>query len=346
MDELWAELASAGFVGVNIPEQYGGGGMGTTELVLVEEELAAAGCPSMMMVVSSAVCAPLLAAFGDEDQKSQWLTALASGEVMAFAITESDTGSNSAAIRTTARRVPGGWTLNGSKTFISGAADAAATLVVARTGPGRATARGELSVFIVPRDSIGLTMSPIPTEVQAPEQQYAVFLDNVELPDECLVGTEGLGLAQIFHGLNAERVLSAAVCNGLGRYCLDRAVDYAREREVWQQPIGAHQGIAFPLAEAKIELETARLTTHQAAMAHDTGEGAGELANMAKYVAAKAAARCLDTAIQTHGGNGLATEYGLADLWGLVRLYQIAPVSREMILNRVAHHVLGLPKSY
>jgi alkylation response protein AidB-like acyl-CoA dehydrogenase len=171
----------------------------------------------------------------------------------------------------------------------------------------------------------------------------------VEIPADRLLGVEGDGLRQVFVGLNPERILSASLCTGIGRYALERASAYANEREVWGVPIGRHQGVAHPLATAKIELELARLMMQKAAWMHDHADdpvAAGEAANMAKYAAAEAGLHCLDAAIQTHGGNGMATEYGLADLWGLVRLLRIAPVSREMILNFVAQQSLGLPKSY
>jgi len=167
------------------------------------------------------------------------------------------------------------------------------------------------------------------------------------VPAENLIGTQDDGLRQVFHGLNPERITGAAMACGIGRYALDRASAYARERRVWDVPIGAHQGLAHPLAKAKIDLELARLMTQRGAWAHDCGDAmAAESANMAKYAAAEAALACLDQAIQTHGGNGLATEYGLADMWGIARLLRTAPVSREMILNFVGQHSLGLPRSY
>ena len=171
----------------------------------------------------------------------------------------------------------------------------------------------------------------------------------MEVPSDRLLGDEHDGLRQVFSGLNPERITGAAICTGLGRYALDRASEYARERQVWDVPIGRHQGVAHPLATAKIELELARLMVTKAAWLHDHDAdpaAAGEAANMAKYAAAEAGLHCLDAAIQTHGGNGMASEYGLADLWGLLRLLRIAPVSREMVLNFVAQQSLGLPKSY
>jgi alkylation response protein AidB-like acyl-CoA dehydrogenase len=225
--------------------------------------------------------------------------------------------------------------------------EAAAVLVVTRTGTDPSSGRGRLSLFIVDTDAPGLERTMIPLEIAAPEKQFLLFFDGVRVPAERLLGTEGEGLRQVFHGLNPERIIGAAGANGIGRYALARAAAYAGQRQVWGVPIGSHQGVAHPLASAKIEVELARLATQKAAWAHDLGRAeAGEIANMAKYAAAEAALHALDAAIQAHGGNGFTTEYGLADLWGMTRVLRTAPVSREMILNYVAEHSLGLPRSY
>ena len=180
-----------------------------------------------------------------------------------------------------------------------------------------------------------------------PDKQWTLFFDDVELEEERLIGGEGGGLGPVFDGLNPERIMGAAVACGAGRRALEKASAYANERAVWGVPIGTHQGIAHPLAAAKVDLELARLMMQKAAALYDAGApGAGEASNMAKYAAAEAAIECVDRAIQTHGGNGFALEYGLADMWWGVRLTRTAPVSREMILNYVAEHSLGLPKSY
>lgn len=348
-DELWQAVADLGFSSVHLAEEHGGGGGGIQELAIVCEELAAAGCPLLLLVVSAAICAEVIAEFGTPAQCTRWLPRLVAGEKMAFAITEPDAGSNSHRLATTAARDGDVYRLNGTKTFISGVDETFAILVVTRTGIDETSGRGRLSLFVVDTDAPGLSRTLIPVEIQAPEKQYQLFFDDVAVPADQLVGDEGHGLRQVFHGLNPERILSAALANGIGRYALDRASGYARDRAVWGTPIGRHQGVAHPLAMAKVDLELARLMTQKAAWAHDRGADpvvAGEAANMAKYAAAEAGMRCLDTAIQTHGGNGMASEYGLADLWGLVRLLRIAPVSREMILNFVAQQSLGLPKSY
>jgi alkylation response protein AidB-like acyl-CoA dehydrogenase len=349
-DELWAEVGAAGFLGVNVPEEYGGGGMGITELALVCEELAANGCPLLIMVVSPAICATIIAKFGTGEQKERWLPGFATGELkMAFAITEPDAGSNSHNLSLTATKDGDLYRLNGSKYYISGVDEAQAVLVVTRSSVDPETGRGRLSLFVVDTDTPGLEKQVLPVEITAPEKQYTLFFDNVQVEADRLIGAEGEGLFQVFFGLNPERIMSAAIANGVSRYALDKAAAYARDRDVWGTPIGRHQGIAHPLAKAKIEVELARLMTDKAAWlcdhAGDTA-AAGEAANMAKYAAAEATLGALDQAIQTHGGNGMSSEYGLADLWGMVRLLRIAPVSREMILNFVAQHSLGLPKSY
>ncbi|MFD9486511.1 acyl-CoA dehydrogenase family protein [Streptomyces sp. NPDC059991] len=357
---LWADAAKLGYLGVNLPEEYGGGGGGMAELSIVLEELGAAGCPLLMMVVSPAICGTVIARFGTEEQKRTWLPGLADGSrTMAFGITEPDAGSNSHRITTTARRdeETGGWIVSGRKVFISGVDIADATLIVGRTEDAR-TGSLKPCLFIVPRDTPGFQRSRIDMELQAQEKQFELTLDEVRLPPESLVGGgpshafgsggEDAGLLQLFAGLNPERIMTAAFAIGMGRYALARALTYARERQVWKQPIGAHQAIAHPLAQAHIELELARLMMQKAAALYDAGDdtGAGEAANMAKYAAAEACVRAVDQAVHTLGGNGLTREYGLAALITAARVARIAPVSREMILNYVSHQTLGLPKSY
>ncbi len=345
--ELWRALGRGGFLGINVPEVYGGGGAGIRELAIVCEEVAAVGCPLLMIVVSPAICASILAAHASDELKRRWLPGIASGErKMAFAITEPDAGSNSHNIATTAERVGDAYRLRGSKTFISGVDEAEAILVVARTGSDEPTGRGKLSLFVVETDRPGLEKSFIPIEIFAPEKQYLLHFDDLEVPNANLVGEEHHGLRTVFDGLNPERIMGAAVSLGIARYALEKAARYANERVVWRVPIGSHQGLAHPMAEAKIEVELARLMMSKAAWLYDQGLPAGEEANMAKYAAAEAGLHALDCAIQTHGGNGMASEYGLATMWGMTRLLRTAPISREMILNFIGQHALGLPRSY
>jgi alkylation response protein AidB-like acyl-CoA dehydrogenase len=348
LTELWREAGKLGFIGVNLPEAYGGGGAGLYELSLVLEELAAAGCGLLLMVVSPAICGTIIARFGTPEQKEHWLPRLASGSsIMAFGITEPDAGSNAHKLTTVAARDGDTWVLNGRKIYISGVDEAEAVLIVGRTADAR-TGKLRPALFVVPIGTPGFTYRPLEMDIVAPEKQYLLFLDDVRLPADALVGEEGAALLQLFAGLNPERIMAAAMAVGSGRYALAKAVGYAREREVWDVPIGAHQGVAHPLAQVKIELELARLMMQKAATLYDGGDdlAAGEAANMAKYAAAEASVRAVDQAVQTLGGSSMTAEFGLAAMLASVRTTRIAPVSREMILNFVAQHSLGLPKSY
>jgi alkylation response protein AidB-like acyl-CoA dehydrogenase len=346
--ELWEEFGKLGYLGVNVPEEYGGGGGGIGDLAAVMEELAAAGCGLLLMVVSPAICATIIARYGTDEQKQHWLPRFADGSVrMSFAITEPDAGSNAHKLTTTARRDGDVWVLSGRKVFISGVDEADAVLVVGRTEDAK-TGKLRPALFIVPTNAPGFEFRPIEMDLISPDKQFLLFLDDVRLPGDALVGSEDAALLQLFAGLNPERIMAAAFAVGIGRYALGRAVDYAKSRTVWQAPIGAHQAIAHPLAIAKIELELAKVMMQKAAWLYDSGDdlAAGEAANMAKYAAAEASIKAVDAAVQTHGGNGMTAEYGLGSLIAVSRTNRIAPVSREMILNFVAQNTLGLPKSY
>jgi alkylation response protein AidB-like acyl-CoA dehydrogenase len=348
IDELWAELGQAGLLGVHLPAEYGGGGGGMAEAVVVVEELAANGMPLLIWVVSPAICGSILAAHASESMKREWLPGLADGtRKMAFGITEPDAGSNSHDLATTARRDGDGWVISGQKYYISAVDQAEALLLVTRDADHSSSDKNKLSIFVVPTDAPGLTMQHIPTSIVSPDRQFTVFLDQVRVGPEALVGEAGKGMRQVFSGLNPERILVGAICGGVGRYAVQRAVDYAVQRQVWSTPIGAHQGIAHPIAQAHVDVEVSRLATrHAAELADARHPGVGEAANIAKLTASEAALRALDQAIQTHGGNGVSQEYGLSDLWFVTRLMRSAPVSREMVLNFVAQTSLGLPRSY
>jgi alkylation response protein AidB-like acyl-CoA dehydrogenase len=350
-DELWSEAGKLGFLGVNLPEAYGGGGAGMYELSLVMEEMAAHGCGLLLMVVSPAINGTIIARFGTDEQKQRWLPGIADGSItMVFAITEPDAGSNSHKIITTARRDGGDWILTGQKTFISGIDQADAVLVVGRICKDAGTKSESLrpALFVVPTDAPGLTYTPIEMELISPERQFQVFIDDVRLPADALVGSEDAAIAQLFAGLNPERIMGAASAVGTGRFAIDKAVDYVKTRKVWSTPIGAHQGLSHPLAQNYIEVELAKLMMQKAATLYDAGDdmGAAESANMAKYAAGEASVRAVDQAVQCLGGNGLTKEYGIAAAVTLSRLARIAPVSREMVLNFVAQTSLGLPRSY
>lgn len=346
--ELWLELGKNGYLGINIPEEYGGGGGGIGDIAAVCEEMAAQGCPMLLMVVSPAICGTIITRYGTAEQKQRWLPGICDGTgTMAFAITEPDAGTNTHNITTTARRDGDEWVLNGRKIYISGVDEADNVLVVARTEDAR-TGKLKPCLFVVPTNAEGFEYRHIPMEIVSPELQFQVFIDDVRVPADALVGDEDGGLVQLFAGLNPERIMAASFNTGLARFAIDKATAYAKERTVFQGPIGAHQAVAHPLAQSHIEIEMSRLMTQKAAALYDAGDdmGAGEAANMAKYASGEAACHAADVAVQTHGGNGITQEYGMAGLLVATRAGRIAPVSREMILNFVAMHSLGLPKSY
>ena len=343
---MWDELAEGGFCGANLPGvRWWRPGM--TGLAIVQE-LARHGCTQLLLVVSPAIAGSILARHGSAEQQDRWLPGLAAGtERIAFAVTEADAGTNTHKITTRARRTADGdWVITGQKTYISAVEHATAILIVARAELEDGTL-GLPLLFLVDVDAAGLTREVIPTAVRMPDRQWTLFIDGVTVGSERVLGGEVGGLGALFDGLNPERIMAAAGALGAADRALQLAADYARERVVWDQPIGAHQAISHPLAECKVEVELARLMTRKACALYDAGwKGAGEASNMGKYAAAEAVVHCVDHAIQTHGGNGVALEYGISDMWWGARLTRIAPVSREMILNYVAEHSLGLPRSY
>jgi alkylation response protein AidB-like acyl-CoA dehydrogenase len=345
--ELWEALAEKGYLGINLPEEWGGGGLGMSGLAAVGEEIYASGKSLLLIVVSPAIAGNILARHGTATQNERWLRGIAAGTtILAFAITEPDAGTNSHNLSTSLERRGDTFVLKGQKTFISGVEHADAVLVVARSRMPDGSL-GLPSLAIVDVDAPGFTRDEIPMPYLGPDKQWTLFFDDVEFEEERLIGGEGGGLGPVFDGLNPERIMGAAIGCGTGLRALAKASSYATERKVWGAPIGTHQGISHPLAEAKIEIELARLMMQKAAALYDAGApGAGEASNMAKYAAGEAAIHCVDRAIQAHGGNGFALEYGLSDMWWGARLTRTAPVSREMILNYVAEHSLGLPKSY
>lgn len=345
--EAWTALAEPGFLGVNIPESHGGGGMGMTGLAAVVEEMAAAGCNLPMLAVSPAIGGTILARHGTDAQRDRWLPGLADGStVLAFAVTEADAGSNTHRIASHAAPDGDGWVVNGTKTFISGVEECDAILYVARGRLPDGTL-GLPLLFLIDPDAEGLTRTEVNTDVGWPDKQWSLYLDDVHVGADRLVGGPEGGLGALFDGLNPERIVAAAGSLGLARLALDKAVVYARVREVWGQPIGAHQAVAHPLAEVAVRIEAASLLLAKACALTDAGvRAAGEACNMAKLACCDVAVEAVDRAIQTHGGNGVTEEYGLMDMWKAARVATVIPVSREMIINFVAQHTLGLPKSY
>lgn len=349
--ELWDELASGGYLGMLIPEEYGGGGLGMREMAVLQEELSHQGTPLLLIIVSAVMDATLIARYGSEAMKKRYLPGMARGEIkLCFALTEPTAGSNSFRISTKAVRDGDSYVLNGQKTFISAVDQSDYLLVVCRTTPFDEVdnKREGLSLLLVDRKAPGVTLQPLEMGVLHPETQFEVFFDDVRVPCDELIGEEGKGSKYLFDALNPERISAAATAVGLGQFVLEKAVAYAKERVVFDKPIGAHQGLQHPLAIAKVNLELAALMTHYAAQLSDGGDKvtAAAYANMAKYAAAEAATEACDLAIEVHGGSGFSIDVDLITVWPLVRMLRTVPVSREMALNYIGEHVLGLPRSY
>ncbi len=354
--DLWDAISDTGLMGCVIPEEYGGNGMGLLSMTVGVEALATAGFGNALLILTAMDAACILRN-GSETMKQRYLPKIASGEMkFCFALTEPNAGSNAFRLETLATRSPEGWVLNGEKVFITGADVADRMLLVCRT-----TSRKEidekglpkafgLAVFIVDPKAEGVNLSPMPTRGIEGMTQFTVHLDNVHVPEDDIVGGADAGGLVLFNSLNPERILAAAAACGLAEHCLDRAVQYAKERTVFRQrPIGTHQAIAHPLAKVKMELDAARLLTYRAAWAFDQGKPpgiVGSYANHAKYMAAEMAIQAVDRAIQTLGGYGFSEEYGVIWYYEAVRLMRTAPVTAEMILNFVSEHDLGLPRSY
>ena len=343
-------LTKAGYMATLIPEEYGGAGMGVTEAAIILEEIHrsganAAACHAQMYIMGT------LLRHGSAAQKAKYLPAIARGEIrlQAFAVTEPTTGSDTTRIKTTATRKGDKFVIKGQKIWISRAEHSDLMLLVARTMPREQVARRTegLSVFLVDLRQAagrGLTIRPIRTMMNHATTE--VFFDDVEAPGENLVGQEGQGFRYLLDGLNAERILIAAECVGDGRWFLDRACRYAKERVVFDRPIGQNQGVQFPLARAYANVEAAALMVAHAADRFDSHQPCGAQANMAKLLAADASWESANAALQTHGGFGFAEDYDIERKFRETRLYQIAPVSTNLILAYIAEHVLGLPRSY
>ena len=348
-EEMYQQIAEDGFLGMMVPEAYGGAGLGMTEMTLFMEGLSNCGIPMLSLVLSSTMSLPLIAMHGTEEQKSRYLPEACEGKTrFCFAVTESDAGSNSINITTFAKRKGNKFSLSGSKTFITDADNSDYGLVVARTTQLKDSEHKSqgFTLFIVDMKDPRIEIRPIPMSLVLPENQCQVFFDEVELGEEDVLGTVDRGFDILFDTLNPERIILAAVCTGLGTYALEKAVKYASERVVFDGPIGAYQGLQHPLAMAKTEVEMAHLMTYKAAWAFDNEKPAGEYSNMAKYAAAEAAIHACDASLQCFGGNGFTKEYGIFDIYPLARLLRTAPLNREVILSYVGEKVMGLPRSY
>lgn len=354
--ELWDRMAEIGLFGALVPEEYGGTGMGLLPMTIALEAFAGEGLGNTMAMVTAMDTMAIVRA-GTPEQKRRWLPDIAAGKLcLAFAITEPDAGTNSFRISTLARRDGDGYRLSGQKAWITGVDRSQAMLVVARTIPyEEVVARGlpprhGLSLFMVDTQAPGLTVQPMDTVGIEGFRQFFVFFDEVPVPERDRIGPEHEGLAALFDALNAERILTAALCLGMTEFALRQAAEYARERRVFgDTPIGAYQAVQHPLARLKVLQEAARLLTYQAATAFDQGEPSRQVglqAAMAKYLASEIAFEALDRAIQTHGGNGFVKGYHLIQMLAPARLFKTAPINNEMLLNYIAEHALGLPRSY
>jgi acyl-CoA dehydrogenase len=343
-------LTQAGWLAALIPQEYGGAGLGLAEASVIMEEINRCGgnagaCHGQMYNMGT------LLRHGSAQQKARWLPPIARGELrlQSMGVTEPSTGTDTTKIKTTAVRRGDRWVVNGQKVWISRVQHSDLMILLARTTPLAEVQRKSqgLSVFLVDlREAVGrgLTVRPIPNMVN--HETNELFFENLEIPDDQLIGQAGEGFGYILDGLNAERTLIAAECIGDGRWFIDRVTAYAKQREVFGRPIGQNQGVQFPIAEAHIEVEAADLMRWQACQLFDAHQPCGAQANMAMYLAAKASWEAANAAIQFHGGFGFACEYDVERKFRETRLYQVAPISTNLILSYVAEHVLGLPRSF
>ena len=348
--EFVAALTCAGWLAALIPEEYGGSGLSLAAASVIMEEINRSGgnsgaCHGQMYVMN------VLVRHGSEAQKQEYLPRIARGELrmQSMAVTEPTTGTDTTKLKTTAVRNGDRYVVNGQKVWISRVRHSDLLVLLARTTPLAQVQRKSdgMSVFLVNlHDSVGkgLTLRSIPNMVN--HETNELFFDNLEIPADNLVGEEGKGFKYILDGLNAERALIAAECIGDGYWFVERATKYANERVVFDRPIGRNQGVQFPIAEAHIEVEAASLMRFKACELYDAHQPCGAEANMAKYLAAKASWEAANACLQTHGGFGFASEYDVERKFRETRLYQVAPISTNLILSYVAEHVLGLPRSF
>ncbi|WP_425405280.1 acyl-CoA dehydrogenase family protein [Hwanghaeella sp.] len=349
-EEFVDALTKAGWMAALIPEEYGGSGLGLTEASVIMEEINRAGgnsgaCHGQMYNMNT------LVRHGSDEQRQRYLPKIASGELrlQSMGVTEPTTGTDTTKIKTTAVRKGDRYVINGQKVWISRIQHSDLMILLARTTPiDQVKKKSEgLSIFLVDlKEAIGngLTVSPIANMVN--HETNELFFDNLEIPAENLIGEEGMGFKYILTGLNAERVLIAAECIGDGYWFVDKVSDYVRERVVFGRPIGQNQGVQFPIAESYIEVEAANLMRFEACRLYDEGKPCGAQANMAKYLAAKASWEAANACLQFHGGFGFACEYDVERKFRETRLYQVAPISTNLILSYVAEHVLDLPRSF
>ena len=343
-------LTEAGYLAALVPAEYGGSGLGLRHAAAILEEVHKSGCNSGACHAQMYIMGTILR-HGSEAQKRQWLPKIASGELrlQAFGVTEPTSGTDTLSLRTTATRDGDDYVINGQKVWTSRAEYSDLMLLLARTTPKEQVANRTdgLSVFLVDmRKAVGNGLEIRPIRAMINHAATETYFDNLRVPAENLIGEEGKGLRYILNGMNAERVLIAAECIGDARWFIDKAIGYAGERNVFGRPIGQNQGIQFPIARAYAHCQAAALMVDKAARSFDAGRSIGEEANMAKLLAADASWEAADMCMQTHGGFGFAEEYDVERKFRETRLYQVAPISTNMILAYIAEHVLGLPRSY
>ena len=350
-EEFVTALTEAGWLAALVPEEYGGGGLGLTAASAILEEINASGCNSGACHAQMYTMGTILR-HGSDAQKGRYLPRIASGELrlQAFGVTEPSVGSDTTSLQTTATRVDGGWEISGQKLWTSRAEHSDLMLLLARTTPAdEVEKRTEgLSTFLVDmkRAVAEGTMTIRPIRTMMNHATTEIFLDRVAVLEEDLVGEVGRGFRYILDGMNAERVLIAAECIGDGRWFVEKATAYANERVVFGRPIGSNQGVQFPIARAHAQLEAADLVRYKAAWLYEEGLPCGAEANMAKLLAADASWAAANACLDTHGGFGFAEEYDVERKFRETRLYQVAPVSTNLILAYVGQHVLGMPRSY
>lgn len=343
-------LTKAGWLAALIPQEYGGSGLGLTEASVIMEEINRCGgnsgaCHGQMYNIGT------LLRHGSQAQKEKYLPRIASGEwrLQSMGVTEPTTGTDTTKIKTSAVKKDGRYVVNGQKVWISRVQHSDWMILLARTTPlAEVKKKSEgMSIFMVDlaeAQKSGLTVRPIPNMVN--HETNELFFENLEIPEENLIGEEGKGFKYILDGLNAERTLIAAECIGDGYWFLDRVTNYVRDRNVFGRPIGQNQGVQFPIADAFIEVEAANLMRWKACEMFDANQAMGAQANMAKYLAAKASWEAANACIQFHGGFGFACEYDVERKFRETRLYQVAPISTNLIYSYVAEHILGLPRSF
>lgn len=347
-DAMWKEIADSGYLGMIIPEEFGGTAMSWDDVRVFFTEMGRKGLITLHFVSYYMDC--LLVAAGSEKMKQKYLPGLAAGEYWSFAITEPSAGTNSFNIKTSAVREGTNYRINGQKVYITGFAESKRLVLVTKTDiAGSGSRKDAFSLFVIDRDAPGISCTPMNIGTHSPENQYIVFFEDVIVPEENRIGAEGEGLGILFDALNLERIIIAALALGLGEHVFEKGVNYAKERTVFNGPIGGHQAVQHMLARAFVKLNLANLANREAAISADRGDHAktvGMYANMAKLACTEAAFEAADAAFQVHGGAGITDEYDVAAILPMIRTLRVAPINNEMTLNYLGQNCLGLPKSY